>query len=96
MTGARRPAPATDAWQHSAPCAAPRADADWLSGTGAKRSMAVRICRTSCTVREACLEAAMREEDGEPAARRAGVRGGLTPTERVVLQTDRAAEAVTR
>lgn len=44
-------------------------------------AMAREICAT-CPVRTECLASAMVEEGNDDATRRAGIRGGLTPTER--------------
>ncbi|MFJ1695730.1 WhiB family transcriptional regulator [Streptomyces sp. NPDC088252] len=46
--------------------------------------LARQIC-AGCPVRSECLTAAMTEEGNADHHRRAGVRGGLTPAERVVL-----------
>jgi hypothetical protein len=44
-------------------------------------AMAREIC-AACPVRTECLAAAMVEEGSDDSTRRAGIRGGLTPTER--------------
>ncbi|RDG34667.1 WhiB family transcriptional regulator [Streptomyces corynorhini] len=57
---------------------------------------ATAIC-LRCPVREACLVAAMDEEDGTGLVRRAGVRGALTPTQRHALhRADQRAAARAR
>lgn len=43
-----------------------------------------RVCAT-CPVRQDCLTSAMAEEGRSDQFRRAGVRGGLTPTQRASL-----------
>lgn len=64
---------------------------DWFPdgtiGQGAKREMeyAASVCRALCTIRANCLTLAMRCEDGQPAASRHGVFGGLTPSQRAAL-----------
>lgn len=82
-----------DAWYESAACAGSRATA-WVDDlptklgpahTAAKASRAelVGVCG-ACPVAAACLAAALRE-DSEPGARGAGLRGGLTATQRLAL-----------
>lgn len=40
------------------------------------------MCDNICPVKDACLEAALREERGQAEAFRFGLRGGKTPRER--------------
>lgn len=51
------------------------------------------ICWSLCSMRQECLEYAMRMEGDESIKRRAGVYGGLTPAERVELGKKRRAAA---
>lgn len=46
------------------------------------------ICGT-CPVRRSCVESSLLEEQGQPQSYRAGIRGGLTPHERVSLERQR-------
>lgn len=51
---------------------------------------AIRICGT-CPARQACLDAAMAEEDGLGVDHRHGIRGGLTRRQRYALARKTAA-----
>ena len=55
----------------------------FLTEAGPDAQYAQSVC-LACPVREACLEAAMAEETGDSRSR-AGIRGGLTPVQRVTL-----------
>lgn len=69
-------------WEQDAACRTADPEA-WfpITGTGAP---AIRICR-QCPVRQACLDAAMAEENGLPVDHRHGIRGGLTRKQRYAL-----------
>jgi hypothetical protein len=69
----------TAKWQHQAACRG----ADWLIFFSYRRRREAFEYCDRCTAREACLEAAMADEEGEPV--RAGVRGGLTAPGRKAL-----------
>jgi WhiB family transcriptional regulator, redox-sensing transcriptional regulator len=57
-----------------------------LGGSGDHRYETARtICRNECPVREACLRAALVEEAEYVGNSRSGMRGGLTPRERMML-----------
>lgn len=82
-------------WRDRAGCAAhdPRLWFAELGGSGDNRYDTARhICR-ECPVREACLEAALAEEAEYVGNFRCGMRGGLTPRERMVLAGRRVRRA---
>lgn len=73
-------------WRDAAFCATPREGADWTTDyTTPERTQARLICNTRCPVREECLTAALEEERGKTTLHRTGIRGGLTPAQRVRL-----------
>ncbi|MBE7701225.1 WhiB family transcriptional regulator [Oerskovia sp. Sa1BUA8] len=82
------------AWEEQALCRRfPNESDAWTSGKGGGDD-AIEICKTRCPVRQACLDAALREEDMGNLARIATIRGGLRPEERgVLIRALRAARA---
>lgn len=55
----------------------------WTSASGkAQAAEAVRICN-ACPARQQCLDQAIDMEGGRTADNRFGIRGGLTPNERL-------------
>ena len=54
------------------------------AGTGMQRRTAIRICG-DCPVKTQCLNAAMRLEQGMGRTSRFGIWGGLTPTQRALM-----------
>jgi len=70
----------TPGWRDQAPCVG-----DYLfdAESGADAQMAARICH-GCPVALDCLEAALSEETGD-SNNRSGIRGGLTPKQRVTI-----------
>ena len=73
-------------WKASALCA--QADPDlWfpqVEATGEQRHAPVRICG-DCPVQDTCLKDAMRREHGLSTRMRFGIWGGLTPTQRALM-----------
>ena len=67
-------------WHKSAECASLPTDI-WFD-PGHER-LARQICEEVCTVRVACLAAALEEEHGTAEHARHGIRGGLTAAERL-------------
>lgn len=73
------------------PCAA--APDMWVEDEGKGRGtytsheakFAIEVCHTGCPVRMECLDAALTEERGQSGSFRSGIRGGLTPMQRVRL-----------
>lgn len=57
----------------------------FLTEQGDRSVQARRICKNTCPVRQACLDAAMEEEAGKSLGRRTGIRGGLGPLDRYRL-----------
>jgi WhiB family redox-sensing transcriptional regulator len=82
---------AIDDWRETAACSGYDPEIWFVEDDRA----ALSVC-TSCSVREACLTAALLEERGSSAAYRHGVRGGLSPQSRAQLDkmagTRRAAQ----
>lgn len=79
----------TPEWTRRAACAGdPQPDIWFLEGPREGQT-ALAICRRHCPVAAQCLNAALEEEAGVPAAHRFGIRGGLLPDDRYRLQTGR-------
>lgn len=75
------------AWQRKAACLGHNAelfDTELKDHNGARAARAKAVC-DGCPVKTACLVWALEHEQGAPAAGRAGIWGGLTPTERAAL-----------
>ncbi|WP_019358026.1 WhiB family transcriptional regulator [Streptomyces sp. AA1529] len=81
-------------WQDKAVC---REDPDLffpVGTTGPSRDdadLAKWICRERCYVRAQCLDHVLRAEAGWPIDRRHGITAGLSPRERLHLDTTRTA-----
>lgn len=78
------------AWADGAICAQVDPDLFFTDTPGGSTVAGRRIC-AGCPAREACLTAALAEEEGLAADRRYGIRGGLGPDGRWAL----ARQAVT-
>lgn len=80
-------------WMVGTPCAA--TDPAMFhpeNGVPTSRAAAMRLCWTVCTVREQCLEYALKFESGENnnTAVAFGIWGGTSPTERKRILKERA------
>ncbi|QQN79763.1 WhiB family transcriptional regulator [Streptomyces sp. XC 2026] len=81
-------------WTLHAACAEyDQPDIWFLEGSREGRAAAA-ICRRQCPVALACLNAALEEETGVPAAHRFGIRGGYLPEERHRIQTGQHTRAL--
>jgi WhiB family transcriptional regulator, redox-sensing transcriptional regulator len=69
------------AWLDDAACTEVGTDL-FFSDVPGDRPAAQRFCRTHCKVQMECLEAAMRDEEGQPRNQRFGIRGAITPSQR--------------
>ncbi|WP_328860917.1 WhiB family transcriptional regulator [Streptomyces sp. NBC_00306] len=75
------------AWHALAACA--NADTDLFFPKLGTAHKAKQMC-ARCPVRRRCLEEAMQQEAGKNRTRRYGIRGGLSPLERIELAAARA------
>lgn len=78
-------------WEQYAACATVGGGM-WDDGSS-EQAEARHICWHTCAVREACLDAALDEERGQAIELRGGIRGGLSPRERLLHEQTTGAAA---